>query len=492
MKKAIYYTTTVISFINVCLFYSVKPIWFHLNQMIDGNLIWTKLIFGLFIIIFLALLFGVIKSKEFKIKHIFVSIPILFFLGLNIYMTSISGYDKNMIIKNIFPLTLILTIVFFLITLQAKNKLNSFFIGLSTINTHMTTFIRQLNLQPAKITSGPNFSYVGNELVVTWTTNVKSTGFAEYGQVNNLKRAASSENGMFASDTTHFKVILTNIKDGDVLRVGSQKIKAHYQTKIVFGNTVYSDFINYEDTRDKPILSFYILSDTHGRKDIFDKYLNADDYDFVIFNGDMFSSIDTEKQIVSEFLTPITSNKVKPFYFARGNHETRGACSAMLDDYIALEGKRYYYTFTYGSTFFIVLDTGEDKGDGHVEYFGLADYAAYRKEQTAWLESVAAAKEYEDYEHIIAVSHIPLLKDEIFPYKGKWISLLNEISADVLLCGHTHKAEIVKTDNIPIVIGGGYDNSNRGYEAIKVTAGETILFEIITEDGDVIESYKIG
>ena len=492
MKKIIHVFVTILSFVNLCIFYSVRSIWFFVNQEIDGNPIWSNLIFFVLLIIFIVNLLLLIKVKVLKFRHLLMTIPVLIFIGVNAYLIYMLRSEKHIIIRNTIPLIPYFVIVVLLgLLIQTKYKFNRLIKSVLAITICMVIIIPKLNLQPVKITSGPNFSYVDDELVVIWTTNVKSTGLVEVGQERDLKKVTSSENGIINGNSTHFKVVLSDIKDGDVIRVGSQKIKAYYQNNVVYGKTAYSDYIVYEDTRDNPITSFYVLSDIHERKDVFDKYLNDEDYDFMVFNGDIISSIDEEELIISEFLEPITNDEVKPFYFVRGNHETRGADARVLDDYLALKDNKYYYTFSYGPVFIIVLDTGEDKLDNHIEYGGLADYNNYRQEQTRWLESVVEEKDYEDYEYIIALSHIPLLKDDAFPYKEEWMSLLSEIQVDVLLSGHTHKSEIIETESIPIVIGGGYINSNSGYEGIKVLVGETLVIDVIDEDGKIQKSFQV-
>ena len=491
MKKIIHLILTILSFINICLFFSMKPIWFFVNQEIEGNTLWSKLIFGILIIIFVINLILLLKVKVFKLRHLLMSIPVIIFTGLNIYLIYMLGSEKNIIFRNLLPLLPSFVIIILLALLaQTKYKLNTLLNCVIVIAIGLVVFVPKLNLQPIKITSGPNFSYADDDLVVVWTTNVKGTGFVEVGTGDDLEVITSSENGIMDGNSTHFKVVVSDIKDGDTIRVGSKKIKAYYQNNVVYGNTAYSDYLKYDDTRNNDEISFYVLSDIHERKGIYSKFLSGDDYDFLVFNGDVLSSVDNQKLIVSQFLNPITKNIVKPFFFTRGNHETRGADARLLDDYLPI-GSRYYYTFTYGSVFFIVLDTGEDKEDNHIEYGGLADFEAYRQEETVWLKSVTESKEYEGYKYIIAISHIPLLQDEAFPYKEEWMNLLSQMQADVLLSGHTHKAEIIKTEVIPVVIGGGYVNANSGYEALKVSISDTLKIDIVTEEGKVRQSLEL-
>lgn len=494
MKKIIHFLLTILSFINICLLYSLRPIWFFVNQEINGDPIWTRLIFLVLIVVFLTNLILLFKLKEFKFKHLLLGILSIVFLGLNIFLISQLGSEKHIVIRNVLQLIPVFVFTALLLLLvQTKYKLSALPKVIMALVMVAIFIAPQLDWQPIRITSGPNFTYVDDQLVVMWTTNVKSTGFVEVGEEGDFERVVTSEHGIIDGNTTQFKVVLPNIEDGDLIRVGSKKIKSYYQNNVVYGKTAYSEYIAYEDTRRKSEIGFYVLSDIHERKEIYGKYLDKEDYDFVIYNGDIISSIDSEELIVSEFFEPITTNtKVKPFYFTRGNHETRGADSRLLDEYLALKDNKYYYTFTYGPVFFIVLDSGEDKADDHIEYGGLADYESYRQEETDWLKSVVEAKDYADYEYIIAISHIPLLEDVEFPYKKEWMDLLSEMSADVLLSGHTHKAELIKTESVPIVIGGGYADSKGGYEGIKVSVdGEGLTIDIVTEDGDIRNTYMI-
>ena len=491
MKKIIHYIITALSFLNLIIFMSARPIWFFINQEAGGSSLVSYSIFGIIIVLFLLNILLLFKVKNFKFKHILLAIPTLIFMGLNVYLIYMMGSEKNTIVRNLLPMIPVFIIIILLaILVQKKYKLNIWVKAILALAVFFIVLFPQLNLQRIKITSGPNLTYVNDELVVIWTTNVKSTGFAEVQTKDGIKRYVSSENGIIDGNTMHFKVSIPDIEDGDIIRVAGKKIKAYYQNNVVYGKTVYSDELIYNDTRENSEVSFYVLSDIHERKDVYDKYLKNDDYDFVIFNGDLLSSVDDEKLIISEFLEPITDIEV-PFYFSRGNHETRGADSRVLDDYLALEDNRYYYTFTYGSIYFIVLDSAEDKEDSHIEYAGLADFESYRNEETQWLESVVNGKEYEDYEYVIAVCHIPLTEDEKFPYKEEWMYLLSQMSADVLISGHTHKAEFIETERVPIIIGGGYTEANSGYEALKVSAGKQLIIDIITEDGTVRESYSI-
>ena len=55
-----------------------------------------------------------------------------------------------------------------------------------------------------------------------------------------------------------------------------------------------------------------------------------------------------------------------PAFFARGNHETRGAFSVNFPEYFPTNSGKLYYAFRQGPVYFIVLDCGEDKPDSDI------------------------------------------------------------------------------------------------------------------------------
>jgi predicted phosphodiesterase len=420
------------------------------------------------------------------------------------------GSEKHIVMRNIkqiTPILLLSLLVVFIVIVYPKLKLSRNFKISSLITLiSLTTLLFGISYDSnINITSGPYIQYIAEEtFAVMWTTNEKSTGFLEYGyDESSLEKMELSEHGLIQANTKVHKVIVSEMTEGMIFRVGSTDIKDYFQNNVVYGKTVYSDFVSYEDNKSKDNTSFYVLSDVHERNDIYDKYLSEGDYDFLFLNGDILSSIDSEDIIVDHMLKPISeyTSGFKPFYFTRGNHETRGEASRELSDYLALPDGRYYYTFTYGPIFAVVLDTGEDKLDNHEEYGGLADFEAYRAIETEWLEGVVASNAYQNSDYVIAFSHVPLnsydIESEETPlslYEEKWVELLSDMSVDLMVSGHTHASEFIEaSDDIPfpIMIGGGYVESNQGYEAIKITANEKLTVDVINEDGVVTNHYLI-
>jgi len=504
----------IVSIINTVIYWSMKPIWFFVNQEVGGFdlalIIWGLLL--VFCIYTVVLLRQHILSpvRRLKVIHILMSIVwTVIFTILNNYLYTELGSEKHIVMRNIkqvSPILLLSVLVISIVIFYPKWKLSrNFKISSLIALVSLTTLLFGISYDSEiKITSGPYIQYVGEDtFAVMWTTNVNSTGFLEYGKdENSLETLEMSEHGLKEANTKIHKVIVPKMTEDMIFRVASTDIKDYFQNNVVYGKTVYSDFIGYEDNKNDENTSFYVLSDVHERNDIYDKYLSKGDYDFLFLNGDILSSIDSEEIIVDHMLKPISESTVgfKPFYFTRGNHETRGEASRVLSDYLAMPDGRYYYTFTYGPVFAIVLDTGEDKLDDHEEYGGLADFESYREKETEWLESVVMSKAYQMSEYVIAFSHVPLnsyddsQENPLSMYENEWVELLGDMSIDLLVSGHTHASEFIEASDeipFPIVVGGGYVESNQGYEAIKITADDELLVEIVNEEGVVTGYYTI-
>ncbi len=527
-KSIIFYSIMmVVALLNTTAYWSIRPIWFFINKefgsLLGMNILWSLCIWLLllaFSTYTISLLIIAVRKSEtnFKrIKKINLLLPVLLgiiFSGFHLYLYNMLKSEKHIAIRNLIlllPRALIIGLIIFFIIffpimkISRSAKVRCLIAGLFTV----IALIYFLDLGNVKITSGPYFQYIDdNNYAVIWTTNKKSTGWIEYGpNEEHLSKIFSSDKGLIHANSKVHKVILsTTLENDTVFRVGSTNIKNYYQNNIEYGNTVYSDFIKYEAIKDKDDVTFYVLSDIHERKEIYKKFLTKNNYDFLVLNGDTLSSIDSEDIIINGMLKPLSrhTDGFKPFYFIRGNHETRGASSRELPNYLALPNDNYYYTFSCGSIFAVVLDSAEDKLDSHEEYSGLADFEEYRKMETQWLKEVAESDAYKNAKFKIAFSHVPLnsyetLEDDspLKSYEKDWIMILNSMEIDALFSGHTHDSEFIEADGdiykFPMIIGGGHSGDGESYVGIKVEVKEDKMNAVlIDEDGQIVGEYIIS
>ncbi|MBI9108423.1 MAG: metallophosphoesterase [Spirochaetales bacterium] len=513
----LYSILTAIALANAAVYWSLKPIWFFIDKEI-GNIgsidnFWSIFfwILSTAVCIYTLVLFIIRKSG--LVHSVILIFFNLIFIIFNIYLCQMLGSEINILSRNLLTLLpglLITATVLYFTIIFPKTKLskNGKSRALAAVLLLLVLFV-SINIPGnIRITSGPSIQYIDDDnFAVIWTTNRKSTGWIEWGpDENQLSVKQMSEKGLIQANTRAHKIIMSgNQNDNFIFRAGSKDIKELFQNNVVFGKTVYSEFIEFEDNKYNDEISFYVLSDIHERKDLYEKYLSGNDYDFLVLNGDLLSSVDTEDIIIDEMLKPLStySKGFTPFYFVRGNHETRGASARELPDYLALPGDSYYYTFNYGPVFGLVLDAGEDKPDSHEEYGGLADFEAYRETESEWLKDVSQSEAWKKAEFKIVFNHIPLNMYEstqedssLRKTEEEWVKILNSIEIDALISGHTHKSDFIEADGdrfkFPIIVGGGYRKANSGYEAIKIEVeNDSMKIYLVDEDGQLSEICTI-
>lgn len=245
---------------------------------------------------------------------------------------------------------------------------------------------------------------------------------------------------------------------------------------------------------DEKTTRFAIGNDFHDKPELLAQLFSKDiitpaAYDFVLYNGDMVSSFESEERLVSSVITPSVAQFATevPLFFSRGNHETRGAEATTYSDYFPTTTGAPYYTFSDGPALFIVLDGGEDKPDSDIEYHDLVRYDTYREKEAKWLKSVVESEQFKAATVKIVIIHIP-------PKSSGWhgeaeiarlfVPILNQAGIDAMFCGHIHKYRFSEANdptygcNFPIVC-----LPNRVRADIEVSK-EKIAYTITTAEGN--------
>ncbi len=340
---------------------------------------------------------------------------------------------------------------------------------------------------------------------IVWTTDKPAVSWVEIAPDDETHfysaerpKYFSSANGKKRIDTVH-NVRIDGLERGKKYRyrVFSEEVlgtEGHYQ--VFYGKTASSKvykaepltFRTLDHSKDK--VSFRVVNDIHGDAARLTKLLaNIEDDDFVFLNGDMTTYMGSEAQIFEGYMDAAVAatNSGKPLFFGRGNHETRGHFTEEFLKYFPTSTGMTYYTFRQGPAFFIVLDSGEDKPDGDVEYHGLADFDAFRARQAEWLKGVVASDEFRSAPVKIVFVHIPpgrtipsVWHGEVH-FKKLFAPILNSASIDLILSGHLHRYEFHQPDagglNVPNVV-----NSNM--EAMDVQADKSeIKISFISAEG---------
>lgn len=367
-------------------------------------------------------------------------------------------------------------------------------------------------LEANTVIVGPYLQNISpTEATIMWVTDRNSFSWVEYGDRNNLnKKFFAYQNGLIQANNRVNKITLPGIKSGQShrYRIVSTEIVAVNGSQYKFGETIVSPIYSFDTPADSGgDLKMVVFNDHHERSQTIPQLLyrfgytgNDKDFDLVVFNGDVFDDIDSEEQLINQFLIPCVDVFAKhtPFLFVQGNHEVRGAFSRHLPDYLGFTNNQYYHAFTRGSTRVLVLDSGEDKTDDNWEYGGLAAFDQYREKQREWLKNEIASPAFKEAAFRVLLIHISPW------HSGDWHGtlhcremfgpLLNEAKIDLQLSGHTHRFAYHKPDNdhnFPIIIGGGPIEGNRTFIKLYATAN-TMKVQVYKDDGEVLGDYNFS
>lgn len=327
---------------------------------------------------------------------------------------------------------------------------------------------------PLAILHGP-FLQAPSETGVTisWGTSRKCVSRVEY-RADTAKDWLTNtpvHHGLVDADIAYQNVSITNLAPGTryVYRVVSREIADFKFYRVTYGGTVISAENRFTtfDAR-KPRTSFVVVNDRHEKPLPLAASLATvkwTNIDLAILNGDMVNAVKDEAQLFQSIIDPCAQSfgASVPLVYVRGNHETRGSFARRLMDYFPTESGRYYYSFQQGPVSFLVLDCGEDKGDGNVEYHGLVEFEPYMRQQEAWLARQIEDPAFQKARYRVCLLHLPpAAKPDAKFIRPQWIldhfvPLLNRGKVDLLISAHTHKYAIQPAGggvNFPMIIGG--------------------------------------
>ena len=365
-----------------------------------------------------------------------------------------------------------------------------------------------------KITHGPWLcDMTSTGVTVVWTTDKPALSWVEIAEDNGNsfyqkehKRHYETVAGRRQAHKRVHAVRLKHLKPGTRYnyRIFSQEVvEWKYNDAVKYGDVAATNVFSRAPLRFTTFpekgsdISFLVFNDIHGRADYMAELVKNEDFsthDFVLFNGDMSSSVENSDQLFKDYIDTAVSLYASelPLIYNRGNHETRGRHADFLAEYFPTNSKNFYQLYMVGDIACLVLDCGEDKPDNDIEYGNLADYDAYRVEESEWLRQVVASESFRNAAARIVFLHIPL-------GNGSWhgnlhleelfLPILNEAGIDMMFSGHTHRygfREPNEKVRFPILI-----NDNQSYIRCNVTA-DKIKAEIVGPKGSThTHEFKI-
>ncbi|RLC26175.1 MAG: hypothetical protein DRH21_02830 [Deltaproteobacteria bacterium] len=355
-----------------------------------------------------------------------------------------------------------------------------------------------------KITHGPylqNVTETGATIIFT-TNKLVAPGLMVNSGSGEFELIQNSHGGLIDVGDNIHKVRLENLDPGQQYeyRLFACEIKNYRPYKCTFGDTLISQSYKFK-TFDPGAnhINFTVFCDVHDKAGKLSKYLdfnNVDKQDCYFLNGDILGHIEEEAQLYSSFLDVCVNRFAteKPFFYVRGNHETRGKYARQLKNFLEFPNDSYYYSMTLGPVRFIILDGGEDKPDSSKEYSGLVDFDTYRLEELAWLKNEVASDEFIKAPFKIVVVHMPIMQNEKNWYGMAFLSehfgpVLKNAGIDLMISGHTHQNAWIESSksgfDYPIMI-----SSNNNFIEVEVSKDKALI-KLKDLNGKVENRYTV-
>jgi acid phosphatase type 7 len=329
-------------------------------------------------------------------------------------------------------------------------------------------------------------------LIATWGTNMYATHEIRYGStpvMENLDRPQA--HGLQPIDDGIASAYLPGQPEGQelFLKVSVNGIRQIKRSSTVKGGTAETPVMQFDFPlvdNDLYLVSFSDIHEINIAYKLLAQYVPWKQVDYALFLGDFVIDVGEPKDLVENLLQLPTGGLNIPRVLVRGNHETRGAGARALSEIFLPPGGSWYYTFSHGDTFFIVLDSGEDKPDSHIEYAGVIDFKSYHLEQAEWLANIFETPKYKNARYKIVLVHIP-------PFETKYMSpaylpIVNLLKAqtdiDLVMSGHLHRGGIWMPDET----GWPYPITTNGGPLLVDTEAVTAQ---LTEEGIQLELFNI-
>ncbi|MDR1114700.1 MAG: metallophosphoesterase [Tannerella sp.] len=387
---------------------------------------------------------------------------------------------------------------------------------LLTVFSALLLSLAAFSQEDFSILHGPYLQNVKeNEATIVWVTNRKAVAWVELAPDDKSSfyaemrpRFYETHMGKLPVGTVH-KVRLQNLQKATTYRyrIISREVTGEEAYHTGHGEVASTDVFRKSPLKfttldpGKTGLHFAMINDIHAdsaRLSNLLRQVNFESLDFMLFNGDMVSSMENEEQMFKGFLSQAVTvfASETPFFFARGNHEARGIFSSEYLHYFPTSNDKPYYTFVQGGVYFIVLDAGEDKPDNDIDYRDLAAFDDYRREQVEWLKTVTESEEFKQAPLRVVIMHVPPAMEPVGDWYGTleakrlFVPLLNKVKIDLMLSGHLHKFAFYDRNdntgcNFPVLI-----NSHM-HVADLTTDNKSISIRIKDGEGKLVKEIKL-
>ena len=365
-----------------------------------------------------------------------------------------------------------------------------------------------------KITYGPYIQAVTKDgVTIVWGTDKNAISWVETAP-NDKMHFYSEERPKFFQTELGRKVVTkmhsitipnpnTNGDAAFRYRAFSQEITSNKGGKTMYGRVASTRIYAYRHIFAKTLdynkesIDCIIMNDQHGNEgtyELLNRRVNRKKTDAVLFCGDMAASEDAKQTSVYNKISGRVNNLKNaetplhevPCFMVRGVNESTGKLGMEFMKRFPTSTGMPYYTVRYGSTCFIVLDSGCDKKDKATGN----DFESYRKEQAEWLAKALQSEEVKGAKFKVALMHIPPIAGVSAVSKdlhSLYVPMLEQAGITLMICGYTHASqmhEASKKCSFPILENG----SNT---LLNLRATHTNM-EIVVEDfnGKALNKYN--
>lgn len=337
------------------------------------------------------------------------------------------------------------------------------------------------NVSIGQIHNGP---YLQNttqtSITICWVSEEIGFGQVNYGFNKNLSSSKFSD-----AKATYHQIILDSL---------NPQTEYYYQ---VIGGGYASDVYKFKTApADTTPFTFVVIGDTRTgdeiHKQIIEKIILIKP-DFVLNTGDLVSNGRRPKDWDIFFDINKDLMKTIPYYPVLGNHEEN---SDYYFDYFALPGNERYYSFSWGNSYFIVLDSNNPYVNS--------------EEQKAFLAKKLKKAKVKNFSFV--VYHYPPYsandkrRNDREKSRVHFAGILENNKPDFLFNGHEHNYQRYLVNDINYVVAGGggaplykIGSPDEGFVTgaeeynycLLTVAGKNLKMEVYALDGRLLDSMEL-
>lgn len=339
-----------------------------------------------------------------------------------------------------------------------------------------------------KITAGPAVFEFETAYAVVWETSQKGSGCVKFAKDGKEHIAWDAKSGVIRTDdTVHCVKIPKEAFRSCRYKVFSQGVRFKFGYSALKGKCIENEYTDFNGEEKEDNVNLLVLSDVHDMAHLAKKAVSlfTEKPDIIILLGDIASETEKKKAYVDGVLKlagEVTKGQI-PVVYTRGNHETRGEFASQMIKYFPSDSGEFYFTLNQKAFSAIIIDSGEDKEDGHVEYSGLVDFSGYREQEYAWLCSLEVNEFSGKYK--LAFSHDPFIAEHF----GKdWTLPLKKLGADILIGGHIHYSHF-EGGELPVLSVCGKNGRTGTYGAtmINLNNGKISIITVLNTGETILE-----